>query len=635
MNLTFAHPGFLLAGAALAALVVALGVRLDRRRSKALASFNARSQSSLSRPRRLFKRGLLALGVFSCCAALARPQRGFRDEEVQKRGVDLLFAVDVSRSMLAPDLKPDRLTRAKLAIEDLLPRVQGDRLGLIAFAGEAFLQVPLTFDDQMFAQSLSALDTSIIPRGGTDLGGAIAAAREALKSEPRNDKLLVLLTDGEDLEAHALDEARAAAREGLHIYTVGVGTGAGELVPLPGGGFAREQSGAFVRSHLDEPALRQIAAATGGAYRLLGADGRGLDSLYDEALAKLPKEEHGSRLRRTPIERFQWPLGFALICLALEPLLSERRRRGSPARAAARPAALAMAAGLLLAATGARASVREAEKDYRAGKFAQAADEYRKAAANAPEDARLHYNLGAAAYKKGDYAEAQASFERALRQGKVELQQKSYYDLGNAQFRGGEATVAAKPESTIADWKRAITSYDGALALDPKDADAQFNRELVKKKLAELEKKQHQDKSKQDQSKQDQKDQQQQAKNQQDKDQPGKSQPQNGQGQQAKPQPGEGQQAKPQPGQGQEQQAKQDPGARDGQQKSAQQDHKGAGQPASAGQRDERDDQAAPGKMSRNDARALLDALKGDDRMMGLAGDQRAHTDDEPVQKDW
>jgi Ca-activated chloride channel family protein len=646
VNLTFANPIFLAAGLVLLAILIVLGVRQAHKRKAALLAFNLRAESSLSKPLRVFKLGLLGLGLFAACVALARPQRGFHDEEVQKKGIDLLFAVDVSKSMLAQDLKPDRLTRAKLAIEDLLPAAAGDRVGLIAFAGDAFLQVPLTLDEQVFTQTLTALDTAIIPRGGTDVGRAIDVAREALKSEPRNEKILVLLTDGEDLEAHALDEAHAAAKDGVRIYTVGVGTTQGELVPLPQGGFARAESGAFVRSQLDEAALQQIAAATGGAYRQLGADGKGLGTLYADALGKLPKESRGSRMQRVPLERFQWPLGLAVLCFALEPLLGERRRKSS--RAGSRALAVAAAIGLALFATGARASVRDAEKEYRSGDFAKATAEYKQAAERAPEDGRLQYNLGAAAYKKGDYAQADAAFEKALRGGQLELQEQSYYDLGNARFRLGEPTAKTAPDETIANWKKAISSYEAALKLDAKDADATFNRDLVKRKLAELEKQQEQkeqDQKKQDQKKQDQQLSQNQKPDQKDgqkKDQPkgGQGQPPNDQqGEQAKDQPG--QQPKDQPGQPKDQPGQQ---AKDqqGQQAKDQQGQQAKDQPgqppgeqAQQGQRDPRDDVAAPGKMSRNDAKALLDSLKGEERAMTFGGDQRANADDQPVGKDW
>jgi Ca-activated chloride channel family protein len=234
-SITFAHPIWLLGGLFLATVILVLGARLDRKRKLALAAFSSRRKgptSTLSRMRRAFKRALLVTGALLGCVALARPQWGVHWEAAHRRGLDLLFALDTSKSMLAPDLKPDRLTRAKLAIRDLVSKFEGDRVGLVAFAGDAFLQCPLTLDRGVFEQTLDAIDTATIPHGGTDVGRAIEVARSALHNQPANHKLLVFLTDGEDLESHAVDAARAASSDGIHIYTVGVGTQSGELIPL-------------------------------------------------------------------------------------------------------------------------------------------------------------------------------------------------------------------------------------------------------------------------------------------------------------------------------------------------------------------------------------------------------------------
>ncbi|HEX4457737.1 MAG TPA: VWA domain-containing protein, partial [Polyangia bacterium] len=182
-SITFAQPVWLIVGAAAAAVLLVLGLRVDRQRRVALAAFGTRragAGSSLSRARRWCKRGLLMLGLFAACVALARPQHGYRWEEAQRRGIDLLFAIDTSKSMRAPDLRPDRLTRAKLAVADLVGKFEGNRVGLVAFAGDAFLQCPLTLDRDMFAQTLDAVDTSLIARGGTDVGRAIEVADTAL-----------------------------------------------------------------------------------------------------------------------------------------------------------------------------------------------------------------------------------------------------------------------------------------------------------------------------------------------------------------------------------------------------------------------------------------------------------------------
>ena len=232
----FAQPLWLLAGLIACAALVWRYRRFNARQRTELAKFASASliaqlTASVSPARRQFKRGLVVAGVACVALALARPLVGFRWEEAKRNGLDVMFAVDTSKSMLAQDVKPDRLTRAKMAVEDLLGKMDGDRVGLVAFAGNSFLQCPLTLDYDAFRQSLDALDTKIIPRGGTDLAAAIHETEAALEGNGNNERILVLLTDGEDLEGNALAAARAAAKNGLKIFTVGVGSASGELIP--------------------------------------------------------------------------------------------------------------------------------------------------------------------------------------------------------------------------------------------------------------------------------------------------------------------------------------------------------------------------------------------------------------------
>jgi Ca-activated chloride channel family protein len=674
--LTFVHPFWLGAGLVLAAAILVLGARLDRMRRLALAAFSSRRNgptSTLSRARRAGKRAMLVAGVVLGCAALARPQWGSRWQEAHRRGLDLLFALDTSKSMLAPDLKPDRLARAKLAIRDFVAKFDGHRAGLVAFAGDAFLQCPLTLDRGVFEQTLDAVETTTIPRGGTDVGRAIEVARAALRNQPANRKLLVLLTDGEDLESRAVAAARAAAAEGIHIYTVGVGTPAGELIPLPGGPgqFVRDEKGGFVRSRLDENTLQAIARVTGGDYRRLGGAGRGLEVLYRDVLAKLPQAELTSRMRQVPIERFQWPLGIASGFLAIEPLLGERRRqrRREPEPAPHRPKLVQLrrrvvtlaALGVLATSASAQASPRDAERAYHEGRFKQSAEEYGRALARSPDDARLRYNLGVAAYKSGDFAKANEALRRSLRTDHLDLQENTYYDLGNVLYRMGQQTLPDVPEQTKEQWQQAIALYESALKLAPKDADAIYNRDLVKRKLAELERQQQQQPQNQKQS-------QQQKKSSSKSGQQGKQDSQNQQNQQngqaaQKPsQPASqtnqknqmdqsSQQAQRNPqGQGQ---PKPDQRTGDGKHPQARPDQPGQAQPPSptaekttaapqpASARPNADDRQptaepeVPGKLSQRDARQLLDALRGDERIMPVGPEGKRHMDDDVVRRDW
>lgn len=330
----FALPWFLLGGVAASGLLVWLFYWLDRRNRRTLAELAAprlleKLVASVSERRRWIKRWLLVLAVFFLFVALARPQWGYHWQEVKRRGIDILFVIDTSKSMLAQDVKPDRLTRAKFAVMDLLQKLQSDRVGLIAFAGKSFLQCPLTLDHEAFALSLNALDTQIISRGGTDLASAVVESQNALQTQSANHKFLILITDGEDHEGRALNAARQAAQEGVTIFTVGVGTPGGDLIPLQnsqnGAQFVKDEQGRVVKSRLDEQTLRAIAEATDGFYVPLGRRGEGLEKIYDEVLKKIPKQELKSRMKKVFIDRFQWPLALAILLLVFEFLLRDRR----------------------------------------------------------------------------------------------------------------------------------------------------------------------------------------------------------------------------------------------------------------------------------------------------------------------
>jgi Ca-activated chloride channel homolog len=538
----FAEPLWLFAGLAVLAVLFGLYRHFDARQRAALAEFASshllgRLTASFSPGRRRVKRALFAAAIALVFVALARPQLGYHWEEQRQRGIDILFAIDTSKSMLTQDVTPDRLTRAKLAITDFVNKLEGDRVGLIAFAGDAFLQAPLTLDYNAFEESLDAVDTNTIPRGGTDISSAIQEAQAAFGPGTKNRKILVLLTDGEDLEAKGIETARASASDGLVIYTVGVGSAAGGLIPLPGanGGtdFVKDASGQFVKSHLDEDTLKQIAQATDGLYEPLGQQGEGLQSIYHQALASLPKQDLASRSQRVYDERFQWPLAAGIACLFASMMIGTRRRdRGTApvvGKALRKVSATTAALTVMALVSWAQASPQSAEEAYKKGDYPAAEKQYAQAVEQRPDAAPLQFNLGAAAYKSGEYDTALPAFQKALETDQVGVQQQTYYDMGNTQYRLGQKTEKSSPQDTIKTWQGAVQSYDAALKLKPDDADAKFNRGVVQKKLEQLQKQQQQQ-QKQDQ-KQDQKNQRQDQK--QDQQQQQSGQPQNQQGNQA------------------------------------------------------------------------------------------------------
>jgi len=263
--------------------------------------------------------------------ALSRPQWGFTIQPVKRHGLDIMVVIDVSKSMLTQDVKPSRLERTKLAIKDLIMRLNGsDHIGLIAFAGDAMVMCPFTYDYNGFLLSLDDLNVDSIPRGGTDISQAIDESIKAYKGMPEADKAVVLVTDGEDQEGDAIAAARRAKGKGIKIFTVGVGTREGDLVQVSNADgqteFLKDTEGNVIKSRLNENLLAQIAYVTGGAYIRSGATDFGLDYLYDRQLSKLKKHDAEVKMAKLYDERFQWPLTLAFIFLLAEMLISTRRR---------------------------------------------------------------------------------------------------------------------------------------------------------------------------------------------------------------------------------------------------------------------------------------------------------------------
>ncbi|GAC1664084.1 MAG: hypothetical protein NVS9B2_01190 [Steroidobacteraceae bacterium] len=626
--MTFSHPGWLAAGMIACLCLIGLWRRHDARQHAALTQFvsahlRAQLTQSVSILRRRAQRGLLLASVALLFVALAGPLAGYRWELISRRGNEVVFALDTSRSMSTPDVNPDRLTRAKLAIEDFTHKLGGDALGLVAFAGDAFLVCPITLDHGAFHESLNAVDVNTIPRGGTNISSAIREAQAALRRRPGSDKILILVTDGEDLEGDAVVAAQAAARhDNLKIYTIGVGTSDGDLIPLTGaanGGFVKDESGGFVKSRLDEPALKAIATATGGLYAPLGAQGEGFESIYTRGLAPALKHDLASRRQRVYTERYQWPLAGSLGLLLASLLIGSRRRVASghrrpsvPRPPSVDPAAISVLGLLLLAfapANSTQASAARAEQAYRNGDYVAAAKAYAAAAKRDPLLPELQFNFGTAAYRAGEFAQAAQAFQDSISRApsadarRLADQQDAYYNLGNTLYRTGQKTEQSAPERTLQTWNQALLAYDTALQLRRDDADSKFNRDLVTRKIAELKQKQNQQSNQQKPSA--------------GAPPPAQQPPANEQSKQQQPiqqSPSSAGQSSPS----------------NGPPKTA----TGQGTPPPGGQIDA---QRLPGEMSPEEARELLDSQKGEERRaLGLPLARRQpDTPPEKPRKDW
>ena len=503
----FLRPVWLLVGIVAMGVIVWLELRSRWLRERAIHTFAASHLvqalvANVSPVRRVLKALLLISATGLLFVALARPYLFYEWTDEHSSGVDVLLAVDCSKSMLTQDVPPSRLERAKLAISDFAARLPADRLGLIAFAGDAFLQCPLTLDHDAFLDSVRGLDTDTIPRPGTDIATAIDVASDALRSQPNNMKFVILISDGEDLEGRALDAARKAAQSGLRIFTVGVGTPEGDRIPEHGEAgylsYHHDLEGNEVVSHLDENTLRQIADITGGSYAPLGQAGDGLDQIYNRSIATLPRQNLKEQRQKIHIERFEWPLAAAILFLMWEFLISERAPalkpeppRRAPRRRSAKILATTTAVALALLAPLHAGDLADAQRAYQKGDFDTSMQDYQKASDAYPTRPELQFDRGDAAYKAGDYSEAEEAFRKALETPNLNVQEQTYYNLGNTQYEHGAALLKVDQKRTMELWKAALHSYENALKLKSAP-DTQHNYDIVKRKLDELKQKQDQ-----------------------------------------------------------------------------------------------------------------------------------------------
>jgi Ca-activated chloride channel family protein len=423
------------------------------------------------RGRRFIKALFLLLSLGLMLFALAGPRWGSHYEEVSQKGVDIMLLIDVSPSMLVEDIAPNRLERARREILDFIKVVQGDRVGLIAFAGAAFVQCPLTLDYAALEMFLSALRPDLIPVPGTDLGAAIDMGIAAFDEESATDKVILLITDGEDNENQGLKAARQAAAKGVKIFVFGIGdVGGGPIPELDGsGGFKKDRQGKLILSKLEEESLQNIASLTGGTYVRSVAGDLDLDVLYFDGIKSQTRaQELKSGKIKVYEERFPLFVLAAFILLLIEGFIDEKvRLKSKSVRKAslARLMLMTVPAICMLAAASSQASGSPDEL-YRKGRYAEAEDVYAQSDMDNPKDLRYRYNRGCAAYQSGDYQAAAAAFASVLRRSEDnDIRFKAAYNLGNAAY---------KQE----DYQSAVNHYKQAIAQDPSSEDARHNLEL-------------------------------------------------------------------------------------------------------------------------------------------------------------
>ena len=414
---------------------------------------------------------MMAFGFF--VVALAGPQLGYRWEKTTQKGVDIMIALDCSKSMLAEDIQPNRLERAKREIIDLLHMLKSDRAGLVAFSGKALLQCPLTLDHEAFNIFLKVLNPEFLPVGGTDLDAAIQTCYSGFEKASDTQKAIIVITDGESTTGTAVETAKEMAKQGIKIFCIGVGGREGAPIPDVQGGFKKDASGNIVLSKVDEKGLQELAAVTGGAYVRSVAGDMDLDLIYtDKILGTMERKTLTSGKKKVWENRYQWFLFPGLILLLIEMLLPSKKKTHGVSILIFAVWLAATACPSNAAAQSVSSSVKKGIQAFEKQNYEQAKKHFIDAQLSKPDDKTLYYNIGVAAYMNEEYDQAQKHFRQAVETDDVKLRHDARYNLANTHFRMG-------------DLDEAIKGYEDIIKEFPEDTEAKENLAFAKQKKKE------------------------------------------------------------------------------------------------------------------------------------------------------
>ena len=458
---------------------------------------------------------LLAFLVIAICAV--NPQKRGAMENVQRKGVDVMLVLDVSKSMLARDIKPSRLDKAKQLLLLLTEKLDNDRIGLILFAGRAYMQMPLTTDHGAARMYIQDAGPEAVPTQGTVIGEALKMAGTAFNSKERKYKTIVLVSDGEDHDPEALKDAKELAQNGVMINTIGIGSPDGSPIVDPATNeIKKDDQGNTVISKLNEAELQQLADATNGEYIRL-------DNVDDALITMTQRIDSAEKKSMSDsefvdyISYFQWFAAAALVLLLLEFFLAERRKERKEAGSLLSAPTMLLVLGIVAAALPAsaqsgNAQLRSGNRYYKKKQIDQSLQQYQSAVQQAPDNPTANYNLGNAQFRKNNFNEAAHSYDATIKNSPNDkpLQERGYYNKGVAMVKD------KKLQESIDAWKQ-------ALKLDATDADA---RENLEKALMQLKQQQQQQQQQQKNQKKDQKDKKEEKKDQDQQQQPQQPKPQ-------------------------------------------------------------------------------------------------------------
>ena len=456
------------------------------------------------RPRVKFWLLLVALALL--IVMLARPQMGTKISQEKRTGIETIIALDISNSMLAEDIVPSRLDRSKMMVENLVDHFTNDKIGLIVFAGDAFVQLPITSDYVSAKMFLSSIDPSMMATQGTDIATAINMAVSSFTQEEGIGKAVIVITDGEDHEGGALEAAEEAKKKGMSVYVLGVGSTQGAPIPIPGtGDYMKDNTGNTVMSALNEEMCRQVAQAGGGVYIHVENNSAAQQQL-DNELDKLSKKETSTTVYSDFDEQFQAFGILALLLLIIEICIFDRRnpllKNLSLFSKKKVAAVLLLLVAMSVSAQTDRQYIRQGNKQFNAGDYPNAEVSYRKAVEKNPKNPQAVYNLGNALMAQKKDSAAIEQFQNASKLETNPLRKyQSFHNIG----------VICQSHKMYGE---AIEAYKNALRLNPADDETRYNLILCKhEKEKQDQNKQNQDQNKQDQKQDDKKDQQKQDQN--------------------------------------------------------------------------------------------------------------------------
>ena len=475
-------------------MLALLRFMMTRSRKKRLRKFGdpqlvKQLMPDVSRWRPAVKFWLLQAALALIIVMLARPQLGTKISHEKRQGIETIIAMDISNSMLAQDVTPSRLDRCKMMVENLVDNFTDDKIGLIVFAGDAFIQLPITSDYVSAKMFLADIQPSLIATQGTDIALAISKAVNSFTQEEGIGKAIIVITDGEDHEGGAVEAAQEARKKGMRVYVLGVGSKGGAPIPDGNGGYMKDRAGNTVMTRLNQDMCRDIAKAGGGAYIHVDNNSDAQRQL-DNELAKLSKKETETTVYSDFDEQFQAVGILVLLLLIAElcllecknPLLKNVRFFKGKRRYASAILVLMLVSTIPTQAQSERSNIREGNRLFRSGKHADSEVSYRKAMEKNPRNPQAAYNLGNALFAQKKDSAAVVAYQSGVQLETSAIRKAmGYHNMG----------VVCQSHKMFSE---AIEAYKNALRLNPKDDEARYNLELCKKQQKKQQDKKNQDK---------------------------------------------------------------------------------------------------------------------------------------------